>query len=168
MRNVLTYFALTLCLMAGCGATHTLDDRWLPLEEIVERPGNDTWATTIGKRVYVANLERFFAKHPEDSIQLESLLSHELVHSWRQHQKGVNGWLIKYITNREFRLREEAIAYYIDNRIEGRSKEEIVENLLRYRPSMGTEDEIRAVVEETIANPPLKEDLPPQLRHLGR
>lgn len=154
--------------MAGCGTTHALEDRWLPLEEIVERPGNDAWASTIGKRIYVANLEKLFERNPEGSIQLESLLSHELVHSWRQHQMSVNRWLIKYITNKEFRLREEAMAYYIDYRLEGRGVDQIVNSLLKYRPSMGTEDEIRAMVEGFIDIPPLKEDLPPQLRHLGR
>lgn len=41
----------------------------------------------------------------------EHLIIHEIVHLKRQNKLGVDVWVDKFLTNKEFRLKEEVLAY---------------------------------------------------------
>jgi hypothetical protein len=103
-----------LLICAGCN-TYQLEERWLPLEEIVERPdanGFSGISTTIGTRVYRANLDQWLEANPPGSIMFEELMYHEQVHSKRQLEMGLPRWLARYGQDTEFMLYEEQLGYY--------------------------------------------------------
>ena len=71
---------MALLLLAGCQRPYALDERWRPLVAVVERPDllvSDTVSTTLGTRVYVANLDGWLRRFPPDSVEQEALLLHE-------------------------------------------------------------------------------------------
>jgi len=107
---------LVLCLtfFVGCN-TFDLDERWRPLEKIVERPpmeSGDGIATTIGTDVYMANLDAFLKKNPPGSVLFNSLLFHEQIHSKRQLKMGLTTWLSKYGIDIAFMWNEERLGWY--------------------------------------------------------
>ena len=95
----------TILLLAGCQSPYALDERWRPLVEVVERPDllvSDTIATTLGTRVYVADLDAFLERFPPESVEQEALFLHERQHAVRQLDAGLGPWLARYLNDRGF------------------------------------------------------------------
>lgn len=110
---------LVVCLLTGCQSPLALDERWRPLVEVVERPDllvSDTIATTLGTRVYVADLGAFERRFPEGSPEREALLTHEREHAVRQLNSGLGPWLARYLNDREFMWREEQLGWFLQLR----------------------------------------------------
>ena len=111
--------AAPLLLLAGCHSPYALDERWRPLVEVVERPDllvSDTIATTLGTRVYVADLDAFLARFLPDSVEQEALLLHEREHAVRQLDMGLGPWLARYLNDRAFMWREEQAGWFLQLR----------------------------------------------------
>lgn len=111
---------LTACLLlGGCHSPYALDERWRPLVEVVERPDllvSGTIATTLGARVYVADLDAFLARFPPDSVEQEALLLHEREHAVRQLDARLGPWLARYLNDRAFMWREEQAGWFLQLR----------------------------------------------------
>lgn len=108
--------AASLLLLAGCASPHALDERWRPLVEVVERPDllvSDATATTLGTRVYVADLDAFLERFPPGSAEQEALLLHEREHAVRQLDAGLGPWLARYLNDRAFMWREEQVGWFL-------------------------------------------------------
>lgn len=101
-----------ILLLTGCNSIE-LDSKWYPLIKVVERPGSGTAITTIGNKVYLTELDNFLERYPVDSPRFEEIMSHEKVHSVRQLDYGLYGWLFKYLINQEFRKYEEQLGWYV-------------------------------------------------------
>lgn len=102
---------VVLVFLAGCstGVEH-LDPRWAPLVEVVERPElgfADGASTTLGRRIYVVDLDDWRDRYPEGSVEREALLLHEQEHARRQLAAGLGRWLGRYLNDREFMWAEE-------------------------------------------------------------
>lgn len=109
----------SLLLLAGCQSPYALDERWRPLVEVVERPDllvSETIATTLGTRVYVADLDAFLDRFPPDSVEQEALLLHEREHAVRQLDMGLGPWLARYLNDLEFMWREEQAGWSLQLR----------------------------------------------------
>ena len=109
----------TILLLAGCQSPYALDERWRPLVEVVERPDllvSDTIATTLGTRVYVADLDAFLERFPPESVEQEALLLHEREHAVRQLYAGLGPWLARYLNDRGFMWREEQVGWFLQLR----------------------------------------------------
>lgn len=105
---------LPLLLTLGCN-TFDLDKKWLPLEQMVERPHIDGMTyitTTVGTKIYRENIDKYLAENPPGSPGFDSLLYHEQVHSKRQLKMGFLKWVSKYGADVEFMWREEQLGYY--------------------------------------------------------
>lgn len=63
--------------------------------------GNDDWIVAFGDTVYYQD---------RDDLD-EGTLAHEEVHLERQKALGKWKWLYRYLTDKEFRLNEEVLAY---------------------------------------------------------
>jgi hypothetical protein len=140
MRNLI----LVLCLgfLAGCN-TFDLDQKWRPLEQMVERPGNDGITTTIGTKIYRSNIDAYLAANPPGSPGFDSLLTHEQVHSKRQLKMGLKKWLAKYGTDLDFMLYEEQIGYYtamltLRQRGRYRTPESLAHSMSKYKNLVGS------------------------------
>jgi hypothetical protein len=99
--------------------SHALDARYAPLVAIVERdlPGvSDTAATTMGTKVYVADLDRWLRAHPPGSPMFEATMLHEQVHARRQAAAGVDAWIARYLRDRAFMWDEEQRGWYVELR----------------------------------------------------
>ncbi len=110
---------MALLLLAGCQRPYALDERWRPLVAVVERPDllvSDTVSTTLGTRVYVANLDGWLRRFPPDSVEQEALLLHEREHSVRQLEAGLGAWLARYLNDRAFMWREEQLGWFLQLR----------------------------------------------------
>ena len=110
---------LLLLVLAGCQRPYPLDERWRPLVEVVERPDlfvSDTVTTTIGTRIYVANLDLWLQRYPPGSVEQEALLLHEREHSIRQLEAGLGPWLARYLNDRDFMWREEQLGWALELR----------------------------------------------------
>lgn len=110
---------LLLLVLAGCQRPYQLDERWRPLVEVVERPDlfvSDTVTTTIGTRIYVANLNLWLQRYPPGSVEQEALLLHEREHSIRQLEAGLGPWLARYLNDRDFMWREEQLGWALELR----------------------------------------------------
>lgn len=112
--------ALLLLALAGCSArTLALDERWRPLAEVVERPDlliSNGVATTLGARLYVADLRAFQARFPAGSVEREALLLHEQLHALRQQEAGLGPWLARYLRDGDFMWREEQLGWFLQLR----------------------------------------------------
>lgn len=111
---------LGLLGLAGCSSdVLRLDPRWAPLEEVVERPsllfGRGT-STTIGPRLYVADLCSWERRYPEGSVEREALLLHEQEHARRQLALGLGRWLGRYLNDRAFMWGEEQRGWALELR----------------------------------------------------
>ncbi len=147
----------------GEGGGHVLDERWRPLERIVERPPlpglSSSVATTVGTEIYVQDLEAWLAERPPGSPRYEALLSHEQVHAKRQQAAGVNAWIQRYLRDRDFMWAEEQLGYYEQLRYYEQhgmpvDVEGTVQTLTGYRNLAGAmvdEAEARAWVEAVLA-----------------
>ncbi len=112
MRNLLWVLTILMCI--GCN-TFELDEKWLPLEQMVERihvDGQSGITTTIGTKIYRENINRFLKESPPGSPTFDSLLYHEQVHSKRQLRMGLPKWLSKYGIDTDFMWKEEQLGYY--------------------------------------------------------
>jgi len=163
---------LSLTLFAGC-TTYDLEEQWRPLEQIVERPGSDTWLTTVGKNVYVADLDRWLEKNPPGSVHFKADISHEHVHAIRQKAAGVSSFLQQYILHRTYRWKEEQLGWYVTIKIYMRhgfqiNIDGIANSLAKYRPSLGEREELRQWVEDVVRGrwKPEPGDLPEQYKDL--
>lgn len=110
------YIISLLFLLVGCNS-FDLDERWLPLKEIVERPSDpleiyDGFSTTIGSKVYRSNLDDFIKANPPNTIGFDMLMYHEQVHSKRQFKMGLYKWLASYLYDKKFMWYEEQLGYY--------------------------------------------------------
>ncbi len=103
-----------LIFFTGCN-TFQLDEKWEPLVEMVERPAlknGDGITTTVGTRIYRADIDSYLEKNPPGSAQFDSLLYHEQIHSKRQLHTGLAVWLSRYGTDTAFMWKEEQLGYY--------------------------------------------------------
>lgn len=110
---------LVLLALMGCQSPLALDERWRPLVEVVERSDllvSDAIATTLGTRVYVADLRAFEQRFPQGSPEREALLAHEREHAVRQLSAGLGPWLARYLNDRAFMWREEQLGWYLQLR----------------------------------------------------
>ncbi len=96
---------------------HRVDPRYAPVEAIVERPTlpglSSTVATTIGTKVYVADLDGWLKRHPPGSATYDAVLLHEQVHARRQLAAGVDPWVQRYLHDRAFMWDEEQRGWYV-------------------------------------------------------
>lgn len=110
---------LIMLALTGCQGPIELEERWRPLVEVVERPDllvSNTIATTLGTRVYVADLGEFKRRFPEGSPERDALLAHEREHAVRQLDSGLGPWLARYLNDREFMWREEQLGWFLQLR----------------------------------------------------
>jgi len=123
MNCLIRFLPLVLLVLpTGCVSvvekfypSDALPEEWRPLEKIQERPemlAKDTVSTTIGRTLYVANLAKWFEKHPPGSVRWRAILRHEQEHSRRQLAAGVLLWMAKYAYDIDFMWNEEMIGYY--------------------------------------------------------
>lgn len=112
-------FALLLALLGlvGCQSPYPLDERWRPLVEVVERPdllGAGSRTTTLGARLYVADLNAWLRRYPPGSVEQEALLLHEREHARRQLAQGLGPWLAGYLNDPDFMWREEQLGWALE------------------------------------------------------
>jgi hypothetical protein len=119
MRKLLALIALTV--LSGCnGAEYKLEDRWLPLKSIRERPAvlqnaaPETTITTVGEYAYVRDLDDWFARTPVGSAKFQAVMRHEQEHSKRQLDTGTWLWVTRYGVDKDFALAEEQRGYYYE------------------------------------------------------
>jgi len=112
----LSLLLVILCLsFAGCNS-FALEDKWLPLTRLVDRPAmssNDTLKTCIGDTVYIAELDKWLEKYPTNSRFFQQTMYHEQVHSKREFERGLWRYLAEYAVNPAFMWREEQLGYYV-------------------------------------------------------
>lgn len=117
-------------LLVGCSAReYRLDAKWRPLRKIVERPTmpmiDKGVCFVIKDKIYVHDLDWWLKTHPPSHMEFHLILRHEYVHAVRQIDyveknrawrglgfNGPLGWIRKYFSSKEFRLKEEKLAYY--------------------------------------------------------
>jgi hypothetical protein len=113
MQKLLTI--LSLFLLVGCNS-FDLDEKWHPLEKIVERPnvvyGYSGFSTTVGTNVYKSDLDAFWEKNPPGTLRFDALMYHEQVHSKRQLKVGLYDWLALYLYDKKFMWAEEQLGWY--------------------------------------------------------
>jgi hypothetical protein len=107
-----TRAALAVVLaLAGCSrGVLRLDPECAPLVEVVERPSlvfTDETTTTLGTRLYVADLAAWERRYPAGSVERAALLLHEQEHARRQLATGLGRWLGRYLNDRAFMWAEE-------------------------------------------------------------
>lgn len=111
---------LVAIVLAGCSAdVIRLEPEWAPLAEVVQRPSlvfTDETSTTLGTRIYVADLDAWERRYPEGSVEREALLLHEQEHARRQLAAGLGRWLGRYLNDREFMWAEEQRGYALQLR----------------------------------------------------
>lgn len=113
-RTLSLLLALLAPLASGCQRPYPLDERWRPLVEVVERPNllvSNALTTTIGTRLYVADLRAWLRRYPPGSIEQEALLLHEREHARRQLALGLGPWLARYLNDRAFMWHEEQVGW---------------------------------------------------------
>ena len=79
---------------------------------------NDLWLIvdsartimTIGNSLY-AHPDRWKDMSESSHYSVSVIKVHEPVHAKRQLEQGIDGWIIKYLTNKKFRWEEEKLAY---------------------------------------------------------
>lgn len=117
MRKSLLLFIVLF--LAGCaGKEYKLGPEWKPLEAVVERPAAfknlapATVSTTVGRYVYVRDVDDWLVRYRPGSAKFKGLLAHEQEHSRRQLKMGTAKWIAKYSIDADFALLEEQIGYY--------------------------------------------------------
>ena len=121
MRRVILLLFLILPFVGCATATYDLPEEWRPLEQIRERGAavdalidNDSTVTTIGKNVYVKDLEVFLERNTPASVRFRALMRHEQEHAIRQFDYGLWGWITRYTHDVEFMWQEEARGWYYE------------------------------------------------------
>lgn len=107
-------FLLLLLFLSACSSMD-LDDEWRPLTEIRESRAvavglSDSGARTIGRTIYVNDLDEFLDRHPEPLFS--AVLHHERVHAIRQAEEGLAEWISRYLVDRDFMWEEEQVGWY--------------------------------------------------------
>ena len=177
MRNII--FVACLLLFSGCTVTRDVESKYRPIETMAERlslPDGDNWITTVGKTVYVGNLEKWMADHPEGSPHYDSIMQHEKVHSHRQLKAGLTGltlWLANYLSDQSFRWKEEQFGWYVQLKMYQRyglsvDPEGAARFLASYIPKLVDYDEALQWVHDVLSGnwEPQDGELPPSLEHL--
>jgi hypothetical protein len=100
-------------------------------------------------------------------------MSHEHVHSIRQHKEGVSKFLALYMTNQDYRWKEEQLGWYVEIKMflkKGWTADldSIVSSLMSYSPSLAEPEEIKAWVTSVLNGTwkPAEGDLPEQYKGL--
>ena len=117
----MTRAALVLVLaLAGCSRdVLRLDPEWAPLVDVIERPSlvfTDEATTTLGSRLYVADLDAWERRYPAGSVERAALLLHEQEHARRQLAMGLGRWLGRYLNDCAFMWAEEQRGYALQLR----------------------------------------------------
>lgn len=114
MKHIFVF--LTFICLVGCN-TFDLDEKWQPLKKMVERPdiisSYSGFSTTVGDKIYRANLDEWLEENPPGSFEFDKLLYHEQVHSKRQFKAGLHEWLARYMLDKDFMWYEEQLGYYV-------------------------------------------------------
>lgn len=146
-------FGLLLAFFVGCTTSYELDEKWAPLEAIVEAPGNSGWVTTIAPNVYVGDLEGFLKRRPVDSWQFNAIMGHERIHAIRQLNYGRAAWLARYLVDQDFRWHEEQLGWYFQIRNSRNvNANAIIDSLNKYNPRLAPLEDIARWVYDVIAN----------------
>lgn len=107
-------------VLAGCsGEVVRLDPEWAPLVEVVQRPSlvlSDEASTTLGTRIYVADIDAWERRYPEGSAQRAAVLLHEQEHARRQLAAGLGRWLGRYLNDTDFMWAEEQRGWALELR----------------------------------------------------
>jgi len=171
MRNIA--FIVALLLLGGCATTRDVEPKYRPIETMAERPslGGDSIITTVGKTVYVGNLEKWMVDHPAGSPRYDSIMLHEKVHSYRQLKGGLPGltfWLGKYLSDQSFRWKEEQLGWYVQLKMYQRyglqiNAEGVGRVLAGYIPKLVDYDEALQWVRDVLSSrwKPQDGELPP-------
>ena len=114
MRHLLVLVALVL--LVGCGGpSYKLEDRWSPLEQVVENPtvAPTGMTMTFGDTCRVWNLKEWLADYPPGSVEYEALLMHEQLHSQREFAfpGGPLAWGALYALDKSFKWKEEQLGW---------------------------------------------------------
>lgn len=168
---------LLLTLLAGCANTAPIPEKYRPLETLSGRPdflAPDTTATTVGKTVYVADVEKWLKERPEGTVRYDSIMQHERVHSYRQLKLGVGTWLSRYASSAAFRWKEEQLGWYIQIQLLRRggfqiNVDGVAKSLSGYKPFMVSYEDARQWVLDVLAGrwkPASDEMLPEDLQGL--
>lgn len=177
MKRLAIIFALCLPLMNGCAATHDLSKEYDPLTTVSERPwyaswigGSESLITTVGDTAYVKDLDVWLEARPVDSPRYRNVLMHERVHSYRQSQRVLAGWLKDYLTNPEFQWYEEQLGWFVQIRLNMRTgvrmnSQGIAKILSGYKPKMVEYEDALKWVRDVMSGrwQPKKGELPPDL-----
>ncbi len=101
---------LITALLPGCGGRSLeLEARWRPLLEVKEAPfAPEGGAVTIGRTVYVQDLDELKAKEP---VRFDALMLHEQYHARSQKRVGLLKYSALYGTSAEFMAEEELPAW---------------------------------------------------------
>ena len=174
MRNIV--FITALLLLGGCTVTRDVESKYRPIETMAERPSlpnGDSIITTVGKTVFVGDLEKWMAAHPADSPRYDSIMLHEKVHSHRQLKAGLLGltlWLGNYFSDQSFRWREEKLGWYVQLKMYQRygllvDAERVARTLDGYIPKLVDYDEALQWVRDVLSGSwkPQDGELPPDL-----
>jgi len=175
MKNII--IATCLLLFSGCAATRSVEPEYAPIKTMSERPwyasflGGENTITTIGDTVYVGDLDEWMEKRPAGSPRYDSIMSHEMVHSYRQQKEGTTGWLARYLRDKSFRWEEEQLGWYVQIRMYRRyglrpNPEGIAKTLAGYSPSMVSYEEALQWVRDVLSGrwKPADGELPPGLQ----
>jgi hypothetical protein len=111
-------FILKLLLSLVSSKTNKHEDliQGTPFREVREK--GEIWLLvdgartimTIGNTLYV-HPEVWKEHHPTYDYSKSVVQVHEALHAVRQTESGIDFWILKYITDKEFRYKEEQIAY---------------------------------------------------------
>jgi hypothetical protein len=138
---------LFVLLMSGCASTRAVDQKYLPLTTMSERPwyaaflGGTGTITTIGDTVYVSTLKRWDDKKERYPRRYDAVMLHEMTHSLRQFSSGTAEWISSYLSSKDFRWKEEQLGWYIELRKYKQygfriNVEAVAKTLSEYSPSL--------------------------------
>lgn len=112
-----SWLAVVVTLL-GCNSSRLeLDPEWRPLEVVIEADiplVSDTAITTIGRTIFVKDLDAWLLDYPVGSTQFRALLMHERAHSQRQADNSL--WYFNYLADKDFRWEEEKLGWELEIR----------------------------------------------------
>lgn len=112
--------AIALAIWAtGCSAERlALEERWRPLEAVVEveqLPTDRGQSVTVVPDVWVSDLDAWTAAYPE-GVERDALLAHEREHAVRQLDAGRALWVARYLSDTRFAWKEEQRGWALELR----------------------------------------------------
>jgi hypothetical protein len=150
-------FFLAACVPATTGYKVELDDKWKPLEYLMDRKDEGKgfgWVETIEENVYIYDLETWLKFNPIGTLGFDALMLHEREHS-RRMGTGLFSWIwqLQYNSSKDFKWQEEEAGWEVELRHlleNGRTinVEAIVDSLMTY--DMVDEDEAREWVQNIV------------------